>query len=86
MDSNRLLKNPFGTGATQHSQEIRDGTRTARRMVKKFVQRGRSKRGGEGILCSARRASKRRENKAGGLFQHPAKDPITQLCSIRFVV
>jgi len=73
-------------------------------MVKKAVQRGRSKRpactkaafslrsySGEGgsakageardVLCSVRRASKRRENKAGGpfgyaqgrLFQHPAK-------------
>ncbi len=26
-----------------------------------------------GVLCSVRRASKRRENKAGGLFQHPAR-------------
>ena len=48
-------------------------------MVKKAVQRGRSKRGGEGVLCSVRRASKRRENKAGGLFQHPARREFRQV-------
>ncbi len=42
-------------------------------MVKKAVQRGRSKRGGEAYSVSVRRVSKRRENKAGGLFQHPAR-------------
>ncbi len=37
------------------------------RMFKKGVQRGRSERGGKGVLLSVRRTSERRENNAGGL-------------------
>jgi len=43
-----------------------------RRMLKKAVQQGRSKGRGE-AYGSIRRASERRENEAGGLFQHPVK-------------
>jgi len=34
---------------------------------------GRSERRGEALLCAVRWASERRENKAGGLFQHPGR-------------
>jgi len=40
-------------------------------MLKKAVQQGRSERRGE-AYASVRWASERRENAAGGLFQHPA--------------
>jgi len=44
----------------------------ARRMLKMAVQQGRSERGGE-AYASVRWVSERRENAAGGLFQHPAR-------------
>ena len=54
-------------------------------MFKKAVQRGRSQRGGDAYVFSVRGAPERRENNAGGLFQHPAmaitfiqNDPLDQ--------
>ena len=41
-------------------------------MLKKAAQQGRSERRGE-AYASVRGASERRENAAGGLFQHPAR-------------
>jgi len=41
-------------------------------MLKKAVQQGRSERSGE-AYASVRWVSERRENAAGGLFQHPAR-------------
>ena len=42
------------------------------RMLKKVVQQGRSERRGE-AYAPVRCASERRENAAGGLFQHPVR-------------
>ena len=42
-------------------------------MLKKAVQQDRSERRGE-AYASVRRASERRENAAGGLFQHPVRE------------
>jgi hypothetical protein len=43
------------------------------RMLKNAAQQGRSERRGE-AYASVRCASERRENAAGGLFQHPARN------------
>jgi hypothetical protein len=43
-------------------------------MLKKAVQQGRNERRGEGAYASVRLASSRRENAAGGLFQHPDRE------------
>ncbi len=74
MNSNRLLKNHIGTEATQHSR--RSGTapeRPAGWSKRPSSEAAASEETKGGVLCSVRRASKRRENKAGGLFDHPAK-------------
>ncbi len=85
----RLLKNNFGTGATQHSR--RSGTASEQpagwsKRPSSAAAASEKAKGGwggrrGGVLCSVRRASKRRENKAGGpfgyaqgrLFQQPAR-------------
>ena len=70
-----LFEVPFrrslaGCGTTQLVPKLHsdltdsDGARTARRMLKKFVRRGRSERRGE-AYASVRSVTERRENKAG---------------------
>jgi len=85
--ASRLLKNPFGTGATQHSGRSVTASKQPAGWSKRPSSAAAASEEARGrILWSVRRASKRRENKAGGpfghaqgmLFQHPAGQRMMQ--------
>ncbi len=95
----RLLKNPFGTGQhstlgdqERHQNGQQDGQkgRPARPQQATCLREAASAKAGEAALCSVRRASKRRENKAGGpfghaqgmLFEHPVRLNLGVLISV----